>query len=526
MELESMAIAEIEDSEFNAGKNFQAGPLPIQLTKFIGRQQELDQIKRLLTTTRLLRLTGAGGVGKTRLALEAASQMLDQFADGVRLVELAPLADEALLPQTVAAALSLLEQANRPAIDTLIASLQAQNLLLLLDNCEHLIDGSVRLVDALLHACPDLRILATSREVLNVPGEVAWLVPSLSLSPGEPEALEELMQYDAVRLFVERSQAALPSFSLTPRNAKAVEEICRQLDGIPLALELAAARMRTVSVEQIAVRLQDRFRLLTTGGRTVVPRHQTLRSLVDWSHDLLSEPARTLLRRLAIFAGGWTLEAAESICAGDGIDEAAILDLLSQLLDKSLALAEQHETEKRYRLLETVRQYAAEKLQESGEERALRHRHLVWFRELAERLRPGSFGPEQAAVHSRLETELNNLRAALQWSKTERTEVEEGLRLSGALTQFWYFLGHTAEGEEWLSALLALAPADTDSLIVPRSFQAARAEALTAAAFLATRQRHTAEARALCERAVALWRGLGDKSGISVTLTDLGVVKK
>jgi predicted ATPase len=355
--------------------------LPAQLTSFVGREKEITEVKRLLAawsdshivassdpqpmlrptdqvTTRLLTLTGSGGAGKTRLSLQVAAEVLDVFKDGVWFVELAPLSDPALVPQTVASVLGLREEPSRPLLDTVCDYLRAKTMLLILDNCEHLVAACAQLVDALLRAASHIKILASSREALGITGELAWRVPSLALPPIQPPIsnLRSLTQYEAVRLFIERAVFVSPSFTVTNANAPAVAQICHRLDGIPLALELAAARVKALSVEQIAARLDNRFRLLTGGSRTAVPRQQTLRALMDWSYDLLPEPERVLLRRSSVFVGGWALEAAETICAGDGIASDEVLDFLSHLVDKSLVIQNEISGAARYHLLETIRQ--------------------------------------------------------------------------------------------------------------------------------------------------------------------------
>jgi len=380
--------------------------LPRQLTSFIGREREMAEVKRLLTTTRLLTLTGSGGCGKTRLALQVAADLVEEFANGVWLVELAALTDPALVPQAVASALGVREEPGRPLLATLSDYLKAKRLLLLLDNCEHLVAACAYLAEALLRACPHLRILATSREALNIAGETVWRVPSLSL----PDLLhlpsvEHLTQYEAVRLFIERALISRPDFVLTSQGAPSVAQVCHRLDGIPLAIELAAARVKVLSVEQIAARLDNRFRLLTSGSRTALPRQKTLRAAIDWSYDLLSETERMVLRRLSVFAGGWTLEAAEAICVGEGIEWHEVLDPLMQLVDKSLVMMEEQGGTVRYRLLETVRQYGRDKLPASGEADVVRGRHRDWYLALAERAEPELLGSNQAVWLERLETE-------------------------------------------------------------------------------------------------------------------------
>ena len=415
----------------------------------------MPEIRRALSATRLLTLTGAGGSGKTRLALEVARDLVQAYPDGVWLVELAPLSEGVLVPKAVAEALEVPERSGEPLIDTLAQVLRSQALLLLLDNCEHLLDASSRLVDKLLNSCPRLSILATSREGLGVEGEVRWLVPSLSVpDPQGTPSSEELDAYESVRLFVARAKARNPLFSLSPKNALAVAGICNRLEGIPLAIELAAARVDTLSAEQISQRLEGSLRLLTRGGRTTVPRHQTLKGTLDWSHELLSEDEKKLFGRLSVFAGGWTLEAAEAVGVGEGVEE-DILDVLSGLVNKSLvAVRERQESRVRYRLLEPIRQYAWEKLEEGGEGEEVRRRHADFYLALAEEAEPRLRGPEDTEWLERLEVEHDNLRAALSWA-LEGGEAKLGLRLAGALWLFWEGHGHYGEGHRWLEQVLA-----------------------------------------------------------------------
>ena len=342
--------------------------LPLQVTSFIGREKEIAAVKRLLLAERCVTLTGPGGTGKTRLSLQLGAELLELFPDGVWLVELVALSDPSLVVGAVAQTLGVRESSGRPLLSLLSNYLRGKDLLLLLDNCEHLVDACAHLVSHLLAAAPTLFILASSREALGISGEVAYRVPSLSTPDmRHPPPVETLTQYEAVRLFIERAETVLPGFAVTRENAPAIAQICHRLEGIPLAIELAAVRVKLLRPEQIAARLDDRFRLLTGGSRSALPRHQTLRALIDWSYDLLTDPERTLLRRLAVFAGGWTLEAAEAICAGDGLEGVEVLDTLSQLVNKSLALPDcEAGDEARYQLLETIRQYAREKLLDVG----------------------------------------------------------------------------------------------------------------------------------------------------------------
>ena len=373
--------------------------LPQHLSPLIGRESELAEVKELMGTTSLLTLVGVGGMGKTRFSLEVASALLDRFKDGVWFIELAPVSDPALVSRTVAEVLDVREEASRPLLDTLLEFLRRRNLLLVLDNCEHLIEGCARFAEAALRASSGLRILASSREALNIAGELAWRMPPLPTpDPAARESGDQLLQYSAVRLFVARAAFSSPSFRLTTENSAAVARVCRQLDGIPLALELAAARVKAMRIEQIAERLDDRFQLLTTGNRTALPRQQTLRSAIDWSYDLLNDSERVLLRRLSVFAGGWTLEAAETVCAGDGIQSVDVLDLLTHLVDKSLVAPDEKAAEPRYRMLETIRQYSREKLVAADELEQIGDRHLTFFTRQAERLEPHFLRPRPGSL--------------------------------------------------------------------------------------------------------------------------------
>ena len=441
----------------------------------------MEDVKRELTMARLLTLTGVGGSGKTRLAVEAARDLLEAYPNGVWLIELAPLSEEVLVPKAMAEALGVPERPAEPLAETLAEVLRDRQLLLILDNCEHLLEATSRLVDFLLDSCRHLRIMATSREAIGVEGEVRWLVPPLSVpEQGRTPSSVELEDYESVRLFVERARGRDPSFSLSPKNALAVTEICRRLEGIPLAIELAAARVGTLSIEQISERLEGSLELLTRGGRTAVPRQRTLKGTLDWSHELLSEPERVLFRRLSVFAGGWTLEASEVVASGEGVAEREVLDLLSGLVEKSLVVAkESDEGGVRYRLLEPIRQYAREKLEKSGRAGAARRRHAEFFLTLAEAGDLGLWGPDQHRWLERLKPDHDNMRAALSWA-SERGDVKLSLQLTGALRRFWQAQGHYSEGRGWL--VEALAKDDGGSSA------SARAKALEALARLAGEQ--------------------------------------
>src|SRR6202795_560724 len=388
--------------------------LPYQLTSFIGREQEIAQLKELVTANRLVRSPGAGGAGKTRLAIEAASRLIDGFPDGVWLVELAALSDPDHVPQAVAQALEVKEQPTRPAIETLSDNLASKKLLLVLDNAEHLIEGCVQLADLILRRTPDVAILVTSRERLGMAGELTYRVPSLTVpGPGDNVVPDALLAYEGVRLFVERARLVRPEFSVASGNAAPLASICHRLDGIPLAIELAAPRLRSMSVEELSQRLDQRFALLTEGSRTALPRHRTLRSMIDWSYDLLTDVEQAMLRRVSVFAGGWTLAAAEHVCTGDGIEKSDTIGLLTSLADKNLIITEEHEGATRYRMLETVRQYALDRLRETGEEAQWRNRQFAWVLALAEASFEPLCGREQREWLDRIAREIDNFRAAL-----------------------------------------------------------------------------------------------------------------
>jgi predicted ATPase/DNA-binding CsgD family transcriptional regulator len=490
--------------------------LPVQLTSFVGREREKAEIRRLLATTRLVTLTGSGGAGKTRLAMEAAREIVDQSPDGVWLVELASLSDPALVPKVVAAAAGLRDESGRPVLDALAAHLHKKRLLLILDNCEHLVDACARLVDALLRSCPLLRILATSREPLGIAGETTLRVPSLSLpEPGEVLVPERLRDYEAPLLFVQRAEAISPHFAITTRTAPVLAEVCRRLDGIPLAIELAAARVKGLTVGQIAARLDDRFRLLIGGDRMALPRQQTLRATMDWSYQLLSESERVLLRRLSVFAGGFSLEAAEAVSVGSVIESPRILDMLLQLVDKSLIVADDRGDEARYRMLETVRRYGRDRLEEAGEAAGTQRRHRDWYLELAEQADARLRGPEQADWLARLALDHDNFRAALEWSRADDGGAEAALRLATALWWFSFVHGHWSEARTLLETTLTRAP-EVPRHLVPK--------AIHAATFFALRQGDLDRATELGEQGLALCRELGDSENSVWLLTWLGLV--
>ena len=486
--------------------------LPPRRTSFIGRERDMVEVKRTLSMTQLMTLTGTGGSGKTRLALEVARDLVGSYPDGVWLVELASLSEPELVAQEVAGALGIREQPSSPLLESLLDSLGDKEMLLILDNCEHLIDAVARLTMALLGSCPRTRMLATSREPLGVPGELIWPVPSLS-APDAQQSLtvEDLEAYESARLFADRASKRHPGFGLTSENARPVAQVCARLEGIPLALELAAARVGILSAEQISDRLGHSLKLLTGGYRTANHRHQTLRATLDWSYELLGEPEQVLFGRLSAFTGGFTLEAAENVGAGGDIEGEDVLDLLSVLVDKSLMVAEESwESGARYRLLEPVRQYASEKLEESGEAEAAGRRHAEYFLAFAEEAEPELNGPRQAEWLDRLETEHDNLRAAL--SSALGRGIDLGPRMAGALRLFWYTRGYLSEGRTYLEAV-----AKSDA--IPATL---RAKALDGLGWIAEPQGDYERARVAYEESLQLYRSSNDKMGVANTLGDLG----
>jgi predicted ATPase/class 3 adenylate cyclase/DNA-binding CsgD family transcriptional regulator len=487
--------------------------LPIQLTSFVGREKELGDVRRLLQNARMLTLLGPGGTGKTRLSIQAASEMLDQYPDGVWFVELAPILDPQLVPRTTAIAIGLRDAPQRPIIDTLCDYLGAKQLLIILDNCEHLVDACARLADQILRAAPDTRILASSREALRIGGEVTYRVPSLGLPDvSNLPPVESLSQYEAVKLFIDRATAAVPSFTVINENAPSVAQVCYHLDGIPLAIELAAAKIRVLSVEQIAKRLDDRFRLLTGGSRTVLERHQTLRAAIDWSYNLLSDIEQILFQRLAVFVGGWTLEAAESVCEGGSVKSEDILNLLEQLVNKSLVIKEEVGYEARYHMLETIRQYAHEKFLEAEAGEVLHAKHLAYFMKLAEQAEPELYRSHQVFWLNKLDDELDNFRMALERSLT--TDIESGLRLIVAQRLFWEVRGDIRELGGWLAQLLGHYT-KANSL---------RAQALVIYGRSLAEQGDLTEAYKIANQSLELSRAISDKQAEAFSLWGLGTV--
>jgi predicted ATPase/class 3 adenylate cyclase/DNA-binding CsgD family transcriptional regulator len=491
--------------------------LPIQLTSFVGREKELVDIRRLLQNTRLLTLIGPGGTGKTRLSIQAASEMLDQYPDGVWFVELAPILDPILVPRTTAIAIGLRDEPQRPVIDMLCDYLARKKMLLILDNCEHLVDACAKMADRILHAAPDTRILASSREALSISGEVTYRVPSLELPDvNHLPSVESLSQYEAVELFIDRAIAAVPSFAVTNSNAPSLAQICYRLDGIPLAIELAAAKIRVLSLEQIAKRLDDRFKLLIGGSRTALERHQTLRAAIDWSYNLLSPTEQVLFQRLSVFVGGWTLEAAESICSDEAIKSDEILDLLEQLINKSLVIKEESEHGSRYYMLETIRQYANEKLVESGENDALHGKHLEYFLNLALTAEPHLIRPEQLEWLSLLDADYENLRFAFEWALS-KDSAEPSLNLCKSLRWFWKIRCYWLEGLNWVKKALAI-PSQNENINV----KAARARALYTCADLEWQLGNFEQMLSPAQASLALASEVSDRRDIAIAKFYIG----
>jgi predicted ATPase/DNA-binding winged helix-turn-helix (wHTH) protein len=503
-----------DDAEANRASRSKHN-LPYQLTSFVGREQEIAQLAELVTTHRLVTLIGAGGSGKTRLAIEVASRLTDAFGDGVWLVELAALSDPRLVPQAVAQALDVKEQPTRPVIETLGDYLASKKLLLVLDNVEHLLEACVDLVDEIVRRAPDIAVLVTSRERLGMTGELTYRVPSLTV-PGTNETLtpETALRYEGVRLFVERAKLTRPDFDLTAENASSVASICARLDGMPLAIELAAPRLRSMSVDELSERLDQRFALLADGSRTALPRHRTLRSTIDWSYELLTDVEQAMLRRVSVFAGGWTLAAAEHVCTGDGIEKSDTIGLLTSMADKNLILTEEHEGATRYRMLETIRQYALDRLRETDDEAQWRNRHFAWVLALAEESFEPLVGPDQGLWLDRMARELDNFRAALRWAIEQK--LPDALRMAPNLSRWWVRRAHVTEAREWFSRLLDVIPRDQAKLD--------RGRALSAVGNLAMSQGDYDEAERLFRESLALYRELDDARRSASVQTNLALL--
>jgi non-specific serine/threonine protein kinase len=499
-----------EDPAQGADRGTVASNLPEPLTSFVGRERELVELKRLLPGKRLLTLVGVGGIGKTRLAIQLASEVVNAYRDGVRLVEFGLINDPSLVPGSVAQALGVKDTPGIPLIQALCEHLRSRKLLLVLDNCEHLLTACATLVESILRCAADLTIIVTSREALRVVGEQTYTLPALSL-PDPNASVDMIGSAESVQLFVERARQQQPGFCLTVDRASAVARLCVRLDGIPLALEFAAARLRSLTLEEIHARLDHRFKLLTDGARTALPRQQTLRATLDWSYGLLSDTEKALLARVSVFAGGWTLDAARRVCILEDVDDWNTLDILTSLVDKSLVLADQRSGATRYRLLETVREYSLDRLREAGQEARWKDRHLAYFVEVAEEAEPYLRTANQQAWLDRLETEHDNFRSALTWSSIAGGEATSGLRLAGVLGwRFWAVRGYLGEGRRWISGLLAAA----------RGPQAAavRAKALRGAVYLAYLEGDQSAALPFAEESLAIARELGDRKCICDSL--------
>ena len=499
--------------------------LPTPLTSFIGREKEIADIGGLLSHYRLVTLTGPGGTGKTRLAIHVANGQLAAFADGVRFIELAPVSDPALLPQTVAEVLGLRDEPGQPIRKTLTDYLRNKALLLILDNCEHLVDAAASLAQHLLTHCPQLRILTSSREALGVTGERPYAVPTLSMPPAGSRhlpPLETLTQYEAVRLFIERAETVLPGFAVTNGNAPVIAHICHRLDGIPLAIELAAARVKTLPVDQIAHRLDDRFALLKGNNQRAVPRQKTLRALIDWSYDLLTESEQILFRRLSVFVGGWSLEAAEMIATDALFPADEMLDGLDRLANKSLiVVVREQDQPARYLFLDTIRQYAREKLIEAGEMDTVRDQHLLYFLHKGQEAEPHLKGKDQIIWWHWLERELDNLRAAMTWAEQqahgsslwlpqERQRTERGLQLAAAIWWFWFLTGHFNEAVYWLQTFLNQINHDGANLSL------AYCQAVWRASCLCYFANRWPQATQLAEQAIPLCEHYGEMDGQAI----------
>ncbi len=488
--------------------------LKIEVTSFIGREREIEQATAMLERSPLLTLTGPGGVGKTRLGPRLAKGLIEDFEDGTWLVECGGLTDPAFVLPAVVSAIGLTEPAGRLLLDAVVDQLRGKRLLLVLDDCDPVLAACADLVETLVRSCSGVRIVVTSREALGVPGEAILPIASLMTpAAGARIALGELAEVEACRLFIERAGAIQPTFALTETNARSVAQICHRLDGIPLAIELAAARVRSLPVEQIAARLDDRFRLLTGGSRTSVARHQTLRATIDWSYDLLTEPERAVLRRLSAFSGGASLGAAESVCAGDPVDPIDVVDVLGRLVEKSLVVTDPTLAEARFKLLETIREYARSRLVEADEGDATLRRHRDWYVALVDEASPTFFhGPEPIEWLSRLDREHDDLRSALEWCVDQPGEARFGLRIAAGLWRYWEIRGHLTEGRGWLERMVQELGGD---------FTPLRADALTGAGNLAFMQGEFRAASAFHGASLAIHRQIGDRQSVAYAANNL-----
>jgi predicted ATPase/class 3 adenylate cyclase len=493
-----------------------ANNLPEQLTTFIGRETEVAEIKHLLSRTRLLTLSGSGGSGKSRLALQAAAEVVDRFTNGVWFVDVATVLDPDLLPSKVAATLRLREQTGRTMLETLTAFLREKRMLLILDNCEQIVTACAALTERLLQTCPGLQVLSTSREGLGIGGELTWRVPSLPIPTNQDlNSFEKIAESPSVRLFVDRAMSVVPTFKLTPKNAPAIVRVCQRLDGIPLAIELAAARVKTIGPEEIALRLNDRFRLLTGGSRTALPRHQTLRAAIDWSYHLLGGLEGILFRRLSLFCGSFSIESAEAACEDPELPAGDVLDSISRLVDKSLLIPEHGEGTRRYRMLETIREYAFERLRESDEVVSTQSRFMGFFLHMGMQAEQELTGPAQGEWLERLDAEHENFQAALAWNVQETDLAIAQLRLAVALSRFWLVRGHLEEG---LKCLLRVAESS-----VALTLAAERAKALNSCGNLDCHLGRYEDALKHYQQSLQIRRELGDERGVAATLNNMGM---
>ena len=517
--LGQLGLAPSEDIRNPAFDHRHSVSLPIPLTSFIGRDTEIRELAELISSSRLVTLTGVGGIGKTRLAIQVVSEVLDRFPDGVWFLDLAPLNDPRLVPRMLASLLGLHESraANMAVTDLLINYFRTRCALIIFDNCEHLIEAGAQLIYLLLSSCPHLSVLTTSREALRVSGEISYPVPSLKIPKLDQQAeLATLEKAESVQLFIARAAAESRGFRINAENAFTIAQICKRLDGIPLAIELAAARINMLTVEQVLQRLDDRFKLLTGGRRTALPRHQTLWATVEWSYSLLPEKERILFRRLAVFTGGWTLEGAENVCSGDGIQSAEILNLLSQLVNKSLVVVERRDGEVRYRRLEIIREFAREKLEEATEAGRIQDRHLAFYLNKVEEIEPHLMGHQQSVWMDWLEIELDNIRAAMEWALLNK-KAEESLRLIGSLGWFCFIHCHFREGLGWFERALQLRAGASKKV---------QAKAIADGSWLNYALGDLATASARRQESANLYRELGDLKGLSTQLQFVGVVER
>src|SRR6185437_255601 len=504
--------------EFPALRELEATPnnLPQQLTSFIGREREREEIEDMLEGARLLTLLGMGGLGKTRLALQVGTTVMDAYPDGVWFVDLQTIRDEALVASETARVLGVREEPGRPLIQTLTAHLKTRKLMLIVDNCEQVIDTCAQLASAILKAAPEVRMLATSRIALRVPGEQTYVVQPLPV-PTKNQSLAALAKSTAVQLFVERAKLHKPAFALTEKEAPAVADLVYRLEGIPLALELAAARVRSLAVADINRRLNDRYKLLTGGDRTLQARQQTLRALVDWSYDLLEENEQVLLARLSVFAGGFGLEAAETICGAEPLDAMDVLDLITSLVEKSLLRVEEGDDGARYRMLETIREYSNEKLALRDELTAIRIAHCEHFLQLAQASRRGMEGSEQAEWIRRIELAHDDLRSAIALTLSGGADPILAVKFVVALMGFWILRGYVTEGRNYVRASLALPAVQASDL--------AHAHALYIGATLADAQSNYAEAAQMLEQCIVLRRALDSRIDLAAALSTASMVR-